>query len=242
MEQGKNSKKLPGFYIALCGCVIAIGVAGFFAQGIENSRSTNALTEVEEESTPEVTEEAPAMVEITEEPTVAPEPTPDIEEAVIEEVPAEETGYEFDNPDIETASIVVRAENAQLFSNPLADMSIVYGFSGTTLMYNEVLGDWRTHNGVDIAADLGCSVNAAASGTVSRVGVTEFGNTVEIEHENGFKTVYAQLGDVNVAEGDIVEEGSVIGTVGESCGENTSDPHLHYEIHRDGKPENPEEY
>ncbi|MDD6564888.1 MAG: hypothetical protein PUF08_07385, partial [Clostridiales bacterium] len=48
MEQKNQTKKLPGFYIALCCCVIAVGIAGFFAQNME-TESTNALTEVTQE-------------------------------------------------------------------------------------------------------------------------------------------------------------------------------------------------
>ena len=109
-------------------------------------------------------------------------------------------------------------------------------------MYNECYGDWRTHNGIDIAAPIGCSVSATAGGYVTEVKKGSYGNSVTVEHADGFKSVYAQLGEVSVKVDDEVKQGAVIGTIGESVGENLKESHLHYELYKNGKVVNPDEY
>jgi len=88
----------------------------------------------------------------------------------------------------------------------------------------------RMHNGVDITASEGTEVMAAASGVVSRVTYSNKGdgNTVCIDHGNGYVTVYSHLGSMYVKTGRRVEQGdriAVIGTTG-----TTFLPHLHYEV------------
>lgn len=237
MKNDTNTKKLPGFYIALCCCVIAIGVAGFIVQGTDEKTSVTEIV-AEESEAPELAyaEDVPEE-EIAEEVIIPDEPVQD-------SAPAETSvpDYAFDNPDVVSAAVVVNAEESCEFIKPMNDMTVKFGFVTDTLVYNECYGDWRTHNGIDIEAPVGCSVSATASGTVTEVKKSSYGNTVTIEHENGFKSVYAQLGEINVRTGDTVEQGSVIGTVGKSMGENLKNPHLHYELHKNGTPVNPEEY
>lgn len=234
MKENKDAKRLPGFYIALCCCVIAIGVAGFIAenQEVENTNTT-AVAQVTE--TPVIEDKQTNDEMITEIAKTSQIPTqiPEIE-------PMED--YTFDNPDIASVSVVVNAEESCLFSDPLTDTTVLFGYITDKLVYNDVYGDWRTHNGIDLAAPIGCSVNAAAAGTVFDVADGSYGKTVKIEHPDGFISIYCQLGEVNVNIGDTVDSGAVIGTVGESTGENVKESHLHYELYKDGKPVNPEEY
>ena len=240
MEKDNHTKKLPGFYIALCCCVIAIGVAGFIIQG-NTSQTADTPTEAEETFMPEL-----AYNEDLSSDTAYEDNASDTTEImdVTEPIPTEPPvlDYAYDNPDVVSAAVIVNAEESCDFIDPLPEMTVRFGLCTDTLMYNECYGDWRTHNGIDIDAPIGCSVNATAPGTVTKVTKGSYGNTVTIEHSNGFKSVYAQLGDVNVKEGDNVEQSSVIGTVGESMGENLKDSHLHYELYKDGKAVNPEEY
>lgn len=249
MKQNNQAKKLPGFYIALCCCVVAIGVAGFISQNRE-TQSANTPTTAEETEIPYIGD----SLELAED-TQTPSPTESVPTApdttVTDNVGIDSGGidtanavedYTVDNPDIVSASVTVNAEESSDFCDPLAEMSVRFGFTADKLMYNEVYGDWRTHNGIDVTAAVGCSVSCVADGTVTDVSQGSYGKTVKIEHENGFTSVYAQLGDVNVQTGDSVTQGSVIGTVGESTGENLSDPHLHFELIKDGTPVNPEEY
>jgi murein DD-endopeptidase MepM/ murein hydrolase activator NlpD len=97
------------------------------------------------------------------------------------------------------------------------------------------------HTGIDIAAPMGTRIRAPKAGRVVWVGWRRgLGGTVEIEHEQGFSTVYAHLSYYATEVGRRVEEGEVVGFVG-STGFSTG-PHLHYEIRRFGVPVNPDDY
>ena len=144
-------------------------------------------------------------------------------------------------PDTEEA-----AEAAALFASPSfalpASGDILEGFSDT-LSYNTALGDWRTHNGADIAVDAGGSVCAAADGTISRISSDAMGEYVIIDHDGGFSSKYCALSSVeDIAEGDTVKAGDVIGIVTDSRAENVTDTHVHFELYKDGEVVDPMKY
>ncbi len=91
------------------------------------------------------------------------------------------------------------------------------------------------HEGIDISAKRGTQVFASASGRVEGLLYSRFGygNRVVIKHSYGYETLYAHLGSINVKKGQYVKKGQLIGTVG-STGLSTG-PHLHYEVHLNGK-------
>lgn len=96
------------------------------------------------------------------------------------------------------------------------------------------------HNdGVNIAAAEGTSVLSAARGTVAFVGegIKSFGTLILIKHDGGIITAYAHLGEVLVREGDVIEAGQQIATVG-STGKVDS-PQLHFEIRQARQPVDP---
>lgn len=86
------------------------------------------------------------------------------------------------------------------------------------------------HTGLDLIVPQDSPVTAAAAGTVSKVDKTRksLGNTVEITHPGGWKTLYRCLGEITVSQGQHVSRGQIIGTVGMSG--NSFAPHLHYEV------------
>jgi hypothetical protein len=98
------------------------------------------------------------------------------------------------------------------------------------------------HIGIDFAAKTGTPVVATAGGVVTRVVFLDgnYGKLVEIDHENGFVTRYAQMDDFAVKGGDRVKTGDVIGYVGQSGLANG--PHLHYEVWKDRENVNPADY
>lgn len=226
----KRTKRLPGFYIALTCCVLAVGLAGFLSQ------NASAPEQETKHTAKVVTAPAtmpPAAPEAEE--AAAPEAEPEAEQAsAIQE-------YAVDNPDTVPAATVVNAEDGGSMGDPVPPAAVLTGFSGGALTYSETFSDWRTHNGVDIAADVGCSVSAAADGTVTDTGKGAFGGYVTVDHGGGITAVYAQLGDISVMPGDAVKAGSVIGTIAEPHGESGT-PHLHYEIIKNGSYVDPEEY
>ncbi len=106
-----------------------------------------------------------------------------------------------------------------------------------TLAYNETTRDWRAHDGIDIAAEAGTQVCAAADGTVYTVCDDDsMGTTVVIRHMGGYVTVYSSLDDqLQVAPGDTVSMGQPIGTVGNTALLETAiGDHLHFSVTLDG--------
>jgi uncharacterized protein (TIGR02594 family) len=96
----------------------------------------------------------------------------------------------------------------------------------------------RMHTGVDYAAPLGSPVKATADGTVVRAGVAGgYGNMVEIQHSDGTTSRYAHLHAFRTSVGRPVKQGQVVGLVG-STGQSTG-PHLHFEIRKNGSPVDP---
>lgn len=98
---------------------------------------------------------------------------------------------------------------------------------------------WRTdpfpefHKGLDLAADYGTPVHAAAAGVVALAGWEGgFGRKVDIDHGNGFHTWYCHLSQISVVVGQRVSKGQQIAAAG-STGESTG-PHLHYQVMHDG--------
>ena len=97
-------------------------------------------------------------------------------------------------------------------------------------------GGW--HAGIDIQADMGTPIRAAAKGTVIVSGFERYyGRMVKIEHPGGFTSLYAHNLENLVEVGDEVEAGAVIGAVGRSG--QASANHLHFEIRHDGMAYNP---
>ncbi len=108
-------------------------------------------------------------------------------------------------------------------------------------MTDPFTGTLKKHYGVDFAAARGTSVIAAANGKVKSVQNHKFwGKRIEISHENGFSTVYAHLGTVDVHRGARVKRGDIIGTVGTSG--LTTGTHLHYEIRKNDLPVDPQKF
>ena len=103
-------------------------------------------------------------------------------------------------------------------------------------------GRWgRMHSGIDIAKASGSDIAAADGGTVSFSGShATYGNMVDIDHGNGYKTRYAHSSKLLVSNGEKVYKGQVIAKVG-STGRSTG-PHLHFEVIKNGQAQNPLNY
>ena len=102
-------------------------------------------------------------------------------------------------------------------------------------------GQWKFHNGVDLANDKGTPIYAVRSGkvTVATYGST-YGYYVTINHGDGFSSLYAHMTRFVVSKGDTVEKGQLIGYMG-STGRSTG-PHLHFSIFYNGSTVNPMNY
>ncbi|MBD2772244.1 murein hydrolase activator EnvC family protein [Iningainema tapete] len=101
-----------------------------------------------------------------------------------------------------------------------------------------ILGYSRFHTGLDFAASYGSTIRAADSGTVIFAGwYGGYGKAVIIDHGKGITTLYGHTSELLVGEGQTVQRGSAIASVG-STGLSTG-PHLHFEVRRDGTPVDP---
>lgn len=104
-----------------------------------------------------------------------------------------------------------------------------------------ITNKWREHSGVDITGDYGSSVLATADGVVSFSGYHEYlGNLIKVDHGYGVETWYGHLSKRGLKKGDVVKSGDAVGKLG-STGRSTG-PHIHYEVHVNGKRVDPRTY
>ena len=229
-----------GAYIALFAAATVLAVAGYRTL-IPHTQPTLPVTPDTAAPT-----EAQAVVPAP----VAPEKTPDAAPALPEDPPRQtqrrvvvpaQGAAEIRLP---TARSVAPASAPSLVVPPLTGETVA-AFSMEALQYSETMGDWRTHNGVDVAAEAGTPVCAAAAGTVLDVRDDDLmGTTVVISHDGGLDTVYANLQALPTVEvGDYVTAGQVIGAVGRTAlGESAQGAHLHFSVTRNGEFVDPAEY
>ena len=215
-----------GFYIALVLCLAVVGVLGWYAifggeepvEDVVNPTPVVDQTPVKPDPAVKVPDEQ--------------EPQPEKEPEVIAQ------------PVVEPVEIVEVEELLPQVISPL-DGTTVTVFSMTELLYDETMGDWRTHNGLDIQAAEGDAVKTAADGMVVEVTDDELmGTTVIIEHAGGYTTQYSSLQEEPpVGKGQTVSAGDIIGYVGATAAaESTMGPHLHFSVLKDGEIVDPAEY
>ena len=130
------------------------------------------------------------------------------------------------------------------FEKPV-EGEIMKNYAKDNLVYSETLQEWVTHLGIDIKADKTTVIKASEAGTVKTIkNDPRYGLTIIIEHDEGYQTVYANLlSSEFVIEGEKVEKGQSIGTVGNTATfEIADEPHLHFEILKDGVQIDPSNY
>ena len=124
-----------------------------------------------------------------------------------------------------------------VFTKPV-DGEVIREYAKEDLVYSETLGEWITHLGIDIKAPKTSVVKSAEEGTIKSIkNDPRYGITVIIEHVNGYSSVYANLLTAEfVKQGEKVKKGQTIGTVGNTGAFEVADePHLHFEIIKDGE-------
>lgn len=204
-----------GFYTVLSLCLVAVGVAAWsafsaFSGGGDkidiNSEYNSSETSYNDNKDNEVVDNS----------------VPDVEYEQTESTTKEEQV---------PASTPAQAE---YYIIPI-DNSIIKGFDDTRLQYSNTFKDMRLHKAIDILAGIGTQVKAAASGTVTAIyDSSEYGKIIEIEHGNGITAKYCGVTDIAVEVGNSVTAGTVIGNVGEIYCESLDEPHLHFEMIKDG--------
>lgn len=132
-----------------------------------------------------------------------------------------------------------------VFVVPIKNATIAKDYSGTELQFNDTLKQWEIHKAIDFLAGDDLNVYAVSNGTVSNVYTNYLeGTVIEISHSNGLVSIYKSLNkEVKVSVGDQIGAGSVIGSVAESMAQEiNSGAHLHFEMKKDGKLVNPNDY
>ena len=122
-------------------------------------------------------------------------------------------------------------------------LPVVMGYYSSNYGYriDPITGRSTFHTGIDLIAVPGTPVLAAAGGVVSANSYnTEYGNVLDVDHDNGLTSRYAHLSKSLVKVGDVVMKGQVIANVG-STGRSTG-PHLHFEVREKGIPLNPNKF
>ena len=177
----------------------------------------------------------------------------------VQDIAVEDMEYEEDVP-VTTNVEVIEDESSYKQDVPVAEepksaevMEVEYtipltgelqkGFSVDELLWDETMEDWRTHNGIDIASDVGTEVDTAAKGVVVDAYESEtFGFVVKVQHPDGYITVYKNLEKIVVKKDDILDQGQMIGTVGnKGLFELAQKSHLHFEVIFEDKNINPME-
>lgn len=230
-----------GFYFIVLICVAAIALSGFYlVQGMQG-----ALDDVEDNLP------AGGSAAILDAPSAAPRPSPSA--AVPSSAPRPSptptptptpTATPEPVPTIAPTPSPEPTPAALVFTWPVKG-SVIASFSIEALSYDETMGDWRIHDGLDISAALGTQVLATASGSVSAVYQDDLmGTVVVVDHGNGLTSLYANLSEVpTVAVGDSVSTGSILGTVGDTAAaERGRDAHLHFAMYQNDLPIDPTDH
>ncbi len=134
--------------------------------------------------------------------------------------------------------------NAVVMLEPL-NGKIIMDYGRENLVYSNTLKQWCSHNGIDIEAAETAEVRAVLSGVVSDIrNDSKLGIMIEIDHQNGFKSVYANLStDQMVNVGQKVDKGQTISGVGKTAPFEIGDPpHLHFELIKNEEYVDPKEY
>ncbi len=224
MQNDNNKKRFAGkgYYIALIACLAAVGISGYVF--VQTARSS--------------------ALEVSAAATISPIPTQETSNAPsASQKPTADSAAASDKME-DSYESAIASEESDTMQWPL-EGQVLSSFSRDTLTYSRTMADWRTHEGLDIAAEVGTPVMAAQSGTVTAVYEDDFlGSVVVVSHDDDRSTLYANLAKAPEASvGDTVSTGDVIGYVGGTALLETKEPgHLHFEVFNAGTPVDPMDY
>ena len=211
-----------GYYIALILCAAAIGISGYVYYRNTNETESQLQAAVSQQVDAAPQEEDVAVV------VIQPQPTQG----------------ETEKSDVTKPTLPAQPKTALKTGAPVAGQT-VSDYAMDCLSYNETTRDWRVHNGVDIAAEEGTEVCAAADGTVyTTFNDDSMGMTVVIRHDGGYTTRYSSLAEeLKVSAGDSVKLGQAIGCVGSTAlVETAMGPHVHFSVTYRDDPMDPADF
>lgn len=224
-----------GFYIAVCISILVVGATAYFAlnaqwDNITEQNSSNLSSDGGNlnsglqvgESQSNVPKDSSSVSQITES---------KVEDSSEQETSASETQQ------TQATSQSEPKKYSNTFVTPLQG-DIINPFSNGELVKSKTLNEWRTHDGVDIKADIATPVKSASDGVVKEIlQDPQWGVVIVVDHGNGYESYYMGLNvNVNVKKEDEVDIGTVLGSVGQTAEiEIAEEPHLHFAIKKDGK-------
>lgn len=245
MNQKKNGFieffKSKGFYLVLVVCVVAAAVSSYLAvDTLMTQLAPSQIASSQKEGTEDFSYTAPVAKTEKEVPIQSSSATLSVqaqkEETKTDDKPDSRAAQKPED-DIDNTQTSVVEEQA-LTAEPLSFVMPVNGevindFSSDELVYNATMADWRTHNGIDIAAAKDAPVVAAVSGKIVKVLADDiWGGVVDID-SNGVIIRYAGLNPEPIVRvGQSVVAGETIGRVGELPGELSDLPHIHIEAEK----------
>ena len=210
-----------GYYIALILCAAAIGISGYLYYQNANQEEPQVQAPSQNQQVDVI---SPSEDDIQ---AVATQPTlPSVGDATTPTTPQ--------TPD----------QKPLKTGQPLTGETLAV-YAMDSLCYNPTTRDWRVHNGIDIAAEAGTPVCAAAAGVVSATYEDDtMGTTVVIRHDGGYVTVYSSLdSELPVSVGDNVDLGQTIGQVGNTALlESALGDHLHFSVSCNDVPMDPAQF
>lgn len=128
-----------------------------------------------------------------------------------------------------------QSKQRSFLASPLEFSRVTSGFA---MRMHPILNTWKQHNGVDYGAPTGTPVRTVGDGVVEFAGWQNgYGNVIHIQHGGERSTVYAHLSRIDVTTGQHVEQGMIIGAVGQTGW--ATGPHLHFEVKIDGLQQDP---
>lgn len=132
-----------------------------------------------------------------------------------------------------------------VFDLPVATSTIIKEYTSSTVVFNQTLGVYTGHMGIDFSAEAGTEVVAVYGGTIESITTSYLkGTTVTVDHGNGLKSIYNSIeANENLKEGQTVSKGQVIGAVSDNNRQEYKDgPHLHFEVTLNGEWVDPYDY
>lgn len=225
------------FYVVLCVCFIAIGVAAW--TGIQGLKQIGDITQSYNSLFPSATEQQ-SQVSSTDNMTA------DTSSKTSKPSQSDSTTASKSPGASETSKIEAETANgtvAEFFIKPILG-ELTKDFSDTELQYSLTFRDMRLHKGIDIAADKGAPVMSAGKGVVTDIySDALWGTVVEIDHGNKITAKYCGLNaKPTVKKGDKVDSSTQIGAVDTVPCESVEQHHLHLEFYFNGKAVSPLKY
>ena len=226
-SQKKSFWERQGFYVAIALCLLAVGASSFIA--LERLRGDDLTGEG---SSIPLSTPAPVDQKVSDVPYSEPEVSSAPSSAAESKEPVSSQPVSKQPEPV--------SEAAPFFVLPVGG-TILKNFDADNLQYSDTFRDWRLHTGLDIAADMGTPVLAAAQGKVQKIHQDAlWGTVVVIDHGDGILASYCGLNATpTVKEGDTVEAGRQIGAVDTIPCESVEAAHLHFSVERNGTPISP---